>query len=106
MCHSCRTISLGFTSEVVPEGQHICDIFNNEQERRRTMSKYLEAGLNANEKVLCLVDTMTTEEFTDCMEELGLDLRPKSSELVLDDAVTVYCPKGKFLTSEMLTIVK
>ena len=106
MCNSCRNISLGFTSEAVPEGEHICYIFNDEQERRRTMSKFLEAGLTDDERVLCLVDTMTTEEFSECMEELGLEVGKRSGEFILSEAAGAYCSEGKFSILEMLNALE
>jgi hypothetical protein len=100
-----RNISLGFTETTVPEGQHICYLFNDEAERRRTMSKYLQSGLDAREKVLYLVDTMTTGEFAECMAELGLDVSRHQHDLVLQEALPVYCPGGTFSVPDMLKVV-
>ena len=105
MKNSLRQISLGFSSDKRWEGQHICDIFNDENERQRTMAKYLGNGLEAGEKVLYLVDTMTTEEFTDSMEQLGLDIRGREKDFVLSEAMPVYCANERFSTPDMLDVV-
>jgi hypothetical protein len=101
-----RTISLGFTEERVLEGQHICYLFRNGPERRRVMARFLEAGLEAGEKVLYLVDDITPEEMLDCLEELGVDARSKPAELTVAEAAPAYCPKGRFDAGEMLAAIR
>ena len=100
-----REISLGFTSEVFPEGQHILYIFNDDDERRRTMARYLESGLLGGEKVLYLADSITPEELTDHLEGLGVDVRSREADCVLSDATPAYCPNGCFSCQEMLDVV-
>ena len=105
MANGRRHISLGFTPERVLEGRHICYIFNDEEERRRTMSKYLSSGLEQNEKVLYLVDTMTPDDFSEAMGELGLDVAAWGEKLILSEAMPTYCPDGSFSCPEMLDVV-
>ena len=100
-----RQISLGFTEERFPEGQHICYIFRDDEERQRTMSKYLASGLQSHEKVLYLVDTMSTNEFLDCMAELGLDVHAHTNDFIVKEALPVYCPNGTFSCPDMLEVV-
>jgi len=100
-----RTVSLGFTEERVPEGQHICYLFNDDAERNRIISQYLSSGLQANEKVLYMVDSMTPEEMLDCLEQLGVDARSKSAELTVSDAAPTYCPDGVFNCDDMLEVI-
>ncbi len=98
-----RSISLGFTDERFLEGQHICYLFNDDVERRRVMSKYMESGLLDHEKVLYLVDTMTPDEMLDCLEELGVDARSQPVEqLTVTECASAYCPRGAFVIKEML----
>lgn len=108
MCYKCarREISLGFTNENVQEGQHICFIFNDENERRRIMSKYLESGLLANEKVLYLVDMMTPDEMIDVLDNLGVDVRSKLNGLTVSQAGPAYCPNGSFNADETLDLIR
>ena len=101
-----RQVPLGFTAETVPEGQHICYIFNDNTERKQTMAKYLSSGLEAGEKVMFFVDTMTIEEFNNSMEQLGVDLRGRDKDFVLSEALPVYCPDGSFSTPDMLDVWK
>lgn len=101
-----RMISLGFTEERVPEGHHLCYIFNDEGERRRVIAKYLESGMLAKEKILYLVDVMTPQEMLSCLEELGVDIRTKAKNFQVTDAGEGYCPTGIFDKDEMLNAVR
>jgi hypothetical protein len=101
-----RTISLGFSEEKVFEGQHICYIFNDDEERRRVMAKYLESGRLANEKLLYLVDVITPEEMLRSLEDLGVDVRTKPAALTVEEAGQGYCPQGVFNSDEMLQLVR
>ena len=102
---SLRQVSLGFTAEKVPEGQHICYIYNDDEERNRTMAQYLSAGLEAGEKVLYLVDVMSPSEFTDYMGDLGLDIPQHADQFFLSEALPTYCPDGPFSADVMLNVV-
>jgi hypothetical protein len=99
---NCRSISLGFTEERVPEGQHICYLFNDSFERRRVMAKYIESGLLENEKVLYLADDLTGEEMLDSLEELGVEVRSRLEQLTVAQAASTYCPGGVFVGEKML----
>lgn len=101
-----REISLGFTDERVPEGQHICYIYNDDTERRRVMARYLESGMLAGEKLLYLVDVMTPDEMLDCLEELGVDARTKGRDLTMAEAASTYCPSGPFQPDEMIALAR
>lgn len=109
MCSNCpdrREISLGFSEEKVLEGQHICYLFNDDTERLRVMSKYLESGILDGEELLYLVDAMTPDEMLDSLEELGIDARSEKSSLTMAEATPAYCPHGTFNCEEMLSVVK
>jgi hypothetical protein len=101
-----RNISLGFTEDHVSEGQHMCYIFNDDDERKRVMAKYLESGMLANEKLLYLVDVMTPEEMLSCLDDLGVDVRSKPQSIAVAEAAPAYCPSGVFNADEMLDEVK
>ncbi len=102
-----RTISLGFTEKQVLEGQHICYIYNDDQERLKVMAQYLKSGQEAKEKLLYLVDAMTSVEMLEYLEQSGVDFKgAKPGEITVSDAAPAYCPSGFFNTEEMLELVK
>jgi hypothetical protein len=100
-----RQISLGFTEEKFPEGQHILYIFNDDAERRRTMAKFFESGLLEGEKLLYLVDSITPDELTRHMEKLGVNIHSNEDVFTIAEAAGAYCPHGCFSCQEMLDIV-
>jgi len=100
-----RSLSLGFSDQRVPDGQHICDLYHDETERRRVMSKYLDSGLKAGEKVLYLADAMTPAEMLESLQALGVDIQSPSLDVV--PAASTYCgSSGRFEPEEMLAIVR
>jgi hypothetical protein len=102
-----RTISLGFSPQEFPEGQHICYIYNDDEERLEVMAKYLQSGQEAHDKLLYLVDAMTSEEMLDHLKECGVDFSgAEPGDFTLADAGPAYCPSGFFQTEEMLELVK
>jgi hypothetical protein len=101
-----RSISLGFTSERVLEGQHLCYLYNDDHERRRVMAKYFESGLLAGEKLLYLVDDITPQEMIDCLEELGVEARSNAGRFRVAEAAGTYCPRGAFSAEDMLGLVR
>jgi hypothetical protein len=107
MVEAKRSISLGFTDQRVLEGQHICYIYNDDQERLEVMAKYLSSGYQAREKLLYLVDAMTQAEMLVQLSERGVDFKDaKPKDFTLADADSAYCPSGFFKTEEMLELVK
>jgi hypothetical protein len=102
MCGEHRNISLGFTDEPMREGMHICYIYDDEAERKRVIHKYLESGLLANEKVLCLVEDMTPQEIQESFNSMNL----RSGALTVLDAVQGYCPSGRFNGESTLNLIR
>ncbi len=102
-----RTISLGFSDQKFPEGQHICYIYSDDEERLDVMSQYLKSGMEAKEKLLYLVDVMTSEQMLNHLKDLGVDFSgAKPNDFMIADAAPAYCPSGYFKTEEMLDLVK
>jgi len=100
-----RDISLGFSDERVPEGQHICYLYIDDAERMRVIAKFMESGLKSREKLLYMVDVMTPDEMLDCLEELGVDARSQPSQFTMAEAASTYCPTGVFNTKYMLDLI-
>ncbi len=102
-----RTISLGFSDQRFPEGQHICYIYSDDDERLDVMAKFLESGRSAKEKLLYLVDVMTSQEMLAHLKDLGVDFSgAKPGDFTISDATPAYCPTGFFKTEEMLDLVR
>ena len=97
-----RTIPLGFTEETVPEGMHICYSYNAEAEREGVVGRFLESGLRAREKVLCLEETPGRSTMLERLASLDV---PGHALKVLE-SIQGYCPSGVFRPDETLDLIK
>lgn len=101
-----RSISLGFNHLPICEGEHICLIYRDEQERRSIVSKFLQAGLAADEQVLSLVDSTAPEEFADILRTYGVEPSDHEGALSVLGALETYCPSGHFDSEALLESFK
>ncbi len=102
MC-AARSLDMGFTDQSFPVGAHICLLYESEEERRRLMSRFLEAGLRDGERVLYLTDVMTPGQVREWLAGLGVELPegPDYRRFVVTDAESVYCREGEFRPERM-----
>jgi len=105
MAQAQRQVSMGFTEDKFPVGTHMCLIYDNEDERRKTISKFLGAGQKEHEKVGYFVDTMAPADVEAWLREMGVVIpnHGNSPEFTIAPAVETYCPGGKFVPAEMLS---
>lgn len=96
-------LDMGFTAEPFPAGAHVCLIYENEEERRTLMSKFLAAGIRDGEKVLYLTDVMKPGELLDWLSDLGVELPggADADRFTVTEAESVYCPGGEFIPERM-----
>ncbi|OGV75662.1 MAG: hypothetical protein A3I83_09635 [Methylotenera sp. RIFCSPLOWO2_02_FULL_45_14] len=99
-----NNISLGFTSDLFPQGTHICYIYKDEEERKEVIAKFVESGLLGGELVGYFVDAISPAEMRDHLSSLGISLSPgaKQEQLAISDAVKTYCCDGCFEPAAML----
>lgn len=104
MCKECRKVDLGFTSEKYPQGTHICLIYNDEQERKKVISKFLKSGIEAKEKVSYFSYDTGKEEITDWIKDLGINIT--KDEIDIQKAIDTYCPEGVFDPHTMIELLR
>ncbi|MBF0457423.1 MAG: MEDS domain-containing protein [Nitrospirae bacterium] len=94
----------GFLPEKYPSGTHMCHIYGSREECRLVMSKFVESGLLAQEKVIYLAEVATEAEIDGYLEDLGLDVSEhrKSGQLFISTAIKGYCPDGRFDAERMI----
>ena len=99
-----RKAMMGFTDEKFPVGTHMCLIYDNEDERRKVIGKFLAAGLHEREKVAYFADTVTPAEVEAWLREMGVDVSKQSNTPAFSVTVAekTYCPGGKFDPEVML----
>lgn len=99
-----RMVYLGFVDESFPEGTHMCYIFNDDDERRRLMGKFLKSGLSAGERVGYSSDTITPDELIASLEALGVPAKDLlGDQLHVSEAETTYCDDNGFNPERMLS---
>jgi len=82
----------------------MCYIYNDDNERRDFVSKYVESGLAGHEKVRYFVDLKSPQDIPVALSAHGLDL-PSDIDargLSITRALDTYCPDGTFLPERML----
>ncbi len=103
-----RQVDLGFVGKLLPEGTHMCLLYDDETQRRSVISKFLESGLATGERVAYFADTMSPEEVRVWLAELGIEI--PGDELdgsgEISSAESVYCPGGEFIPEDMLNVLR
>ncbi len=105
MCTEKRHINLGLCGESCPEGNHIIFIYNSDDEKKRTMAKFLKGGLDENEKVLYLVNDVTPEEMREEFSALGVKADASEKAFDMLEAHYKQCPDNYFSREYMLGVV-
>jgi hypothetical protein len=100
-----RKVSLGFSNEEFVEGHHIIYVYNNDEERKKTLAKFLQQGLVDNEKVLYLVSDISTDEMRAELLTLGVDVDKKQKDFDLVPGHYTHCPGHYFSPDFMLNMV-
>ncbi|MCU1500226.1 MAG: hypothetical protein JWM47_4179 [Acidimicrobiales bacterium] len=101
-----RQIPLGFTSELYPEGTHICYLYSDEEERKRFMSLYVSSGIDEREAVTYVADA-GVELLDHAIEGLGIapPLR-QQEQFMVTTAMKTYFPDGRFVPEDMLEHIR
>jgi hypothetical protein len=102
------SISLGFSNKAYPAGTHMCLIYNDEAERRKIISKFLDGGLKTGEKVAYFVEKISPTDVYSWLEELDITLPEKDlgASFTAADAQKTYCPDGSFVPDRMLATLR
>lgn len=108
MCSHHKEISLGFSTTRFQPGVHMCMIYRDETERRSIISKYIESGILANEKIGYFTDIMTPEELKKWFHDLSIEIPsdPNNKQVTIAAAKDVYCPKKKFVPKDMINVLR
>ncbi len=100
-----RKVSLGFSDEEFVEGQHIIYVYNNDDERKKTLAKFLRQGLMDHEKVLYLASDISTDEMRAELVALGVDVDKNQKDFDLVPGHYTHCPGHYFSADFMLNMV-
>ena len=103
-----RMTSLGFDARPYPAGIHMCFIFDDEDERRRVLAKYIQSGLQDHDQVAYFVDTMAPDELKQHLLQMGVELPEdtESRQCLVTTAESTYCQDGTFKVERMLATLE
>ena len=103
-----KRISLGFTSQRFEPGVHICQIYNDEDERQGALVNYIISGLQAGEKTACFTEKESSDSLSEFFEQHGISFQEveNSGEFTLSRTAEVYFEDGKFEPERMLGLLK
>ena len=94
----------GIPREVFPECHHVCLIYENEEERRKTVTEFLASGLKRGELVRYFADRLAPQELRAWLLEKGVELAKaeEDGDFGIVKAESAYCPSGRFEPKEVI----
>lgn len=97
------SVDLGFNGLDARLGAHICGIYAGERQRDEIVLPFLETGLRAGDKCMCIVDSIEPAEIIAKLDP-DLDARHRAdvNQLVVMRASHVFCRSGKFSANETI----
>jgi hypothetical protein len=101
------TISLGFTQELFPAGVHVCQIFQDDDERQTALLGFLLSGLQAGERTSCFSDKATEPVVSEFLGRHGISCEEAkaSGAFVLAPTREVYFQNDRFDPERMLGVL-
>lgn len=100
-------VPMGFTSEKIPKGTHMCLVFSSEEERLDSLLKFLLSGLKNNERCSCFTENLKEQDLRDFLEDNGINYAEKKEidGIQLSGTNEVYFPEGSFNPDTMLNLL-
>lgn len=102
-----KDVDLGFAELKLPAGTHICQIYDNEDERNNSLLNFLLAGIKASEKNACFseaVDDHIVREFCN-NHGVRYDEAVELGALSLNTTKKIYFKDGLFSPENMLKLL-
>jgi signal transduction histidine kinase len=84
--------------EDLQPGDHLCCLYDTEEEHRELMTLYLKTGLEKCEKVIYIVDARTAETVLGYLRDAGVEVEPylSSGQLAILSVDEAYMASGEF----------
>ncbi len=91
-----------FDDDIFNGGVHLCYIYNDDEERARTMAKFFAKGIQAGQKALCIVDTLQPHDIHSSLRRIGVDIDGREDIFSTSKNEESYCPGGVFDPDSLL----
>src|SRR5450759_3568341 len=90
--------------EDLQPGDHLCCLYDTEEEHRELMTLYLKTGLEKGEKVVYIVDARTAETVLGYLRDAGVEVEPylSSGQLAILSVDEAYVASGEFDSDGMI----
>lgn len=100
--HSIRTVS-----ELQP-GNHVCCLFENDEEHRVLMKSFIRQGLERNEKVIYIVDARSANEVINYLRDDGGETESylERGQLIIFEVGQTYMREGIFDPDDMIALLR
>ena len=96
-------VDLGIHGIAVRPGDHICGLYFGDDERDAIMLPFIEAGLRAGDKCICVVDGIEpTELLTAIDANIGARARADTRQLEVMRSTDAYLRSGSFGAQETI----
>jgi len=89
-------------------GDHLCFLYETEEEHRVVLTPFLRRGLEQGEKVVYITETRAEETILGYLRDDGLEVEPylARGQLTLLRADEVYLPDGCFDPERMIDLLR
>jgi hypothetical protein len=105
MAGKTRKVTLGVADEPFDEGGHIIYVYRDDAERKKTMARFFRQGLVENDRLLYMVDDISSAEMVKELQELGVDTDARINDFDLYPGHYACCPDAYFSAEFMLGMV-
>jgi hypothetical protein len=103
-----KKISLGFTKQQFEPGIHICQIFNNDDERHNALVDFLISGILSEENAACFSEKESPSTLSDVFKKNGIEYKKveEKGEFSLSGTANIYFKDNKFDPDKMIDLLK
>ena len=93
-------------SDLVP-GNHVCSLFETDEEHRALMTSFIRQGLERNEKVIYIVDTRSANKVINYLRDTGVETEAylESGQLIILEVGQTYMREGIFDPDSMIALL-
>lgn len=107
MSMSGTPVDLGFAEAHVPLGTHVCQIYDNANERDDALLRFLSRGLSNGEATACFSENISEDALEAWFAKDGLSLAEEraSGRFALAGTRAVYFEEGRFDPDRMLALL-
>jgi hypothetical protein len=95
-------IALGIGGIEVAVGDHICGLYTGTSQRDQVLIPFLESGLKADEKCICVVDGTAPEQIVAALGTADASERAAAGQLEVIGASEMYLRSGRFSADEVI----